>query len=57
MRIGTAIVNAVAIYCEGMNYQKHALEGGALLAKNIVVFLKLRTPLLDPMTTSAWRPE
>jgi 2-keto-4-pentenoate hydratase/2-oxohepta-3-ene-1,7-dioic acid hydratase in catechol pathway len=48
MRIGTPVANAGAIYCVGMNYAKHALEGGALPPEHIIVFLKPPHTLAGP---------
>lgn len=48
MRIGAPISRPGAVYCVGMNYAKHAAEGGAQPPKNVVVFLKPPHTLADP---------
>jgi 2,4-diketo-3-deoxy-L-fuconate hydrolase len=48
MRVGAPIASPSAVYCVGMNYAKHALEGGALPPENIVVFLKPPHTLAGP---------
>lgn len=39
-RIGSPIARPGAIYCIGMNYAAHALEGGSLPPERIVMFMK-----------------
>ena len=48
MRIGAPISKPGAVYCIGMNYAKHAAEGGAEPPKNIVVFFKPPHTLAGP---------
>jgi 2-keto-4-pentenoate hydratase/2-oxohepta-3-ene-1,7-dioic acid hydratase in catechol pathway len=40
LRVGAPISRPGAIYCVGMNYAAHALEGGSLPPKNVVLFFK-----------------
>jgi len=40
VRIGAPIARPGAVYCIGMNYAKHAAEGGAQPPERIVVFMK-----------------
>jgi 2-keto-4-pentenoate hydratase/2-oxohepta-3-ene-1,7-dioic acid hydratase in catechol pathway len=40
LRVGAPIARPGAIYCVGMNYAAHALEGGSLPPKDVVVFFK-----------------
>lgn len=39
-RIGSPVARPGTVYCVGMNYAAHALEGGSLPPERIVVFLK-----------------
>jgi len=48
MRVGPPLTNPGAIYCIGMNYAKHAAEGGAEPPENLVVFLKPPHTLAGP---------
>jgi len=48
MRIGSPISRPRTVYCVGMNYAKHAAEGGAGPPKNLVVFLKPSHTLAGP---------
>lgn len=48
MRVGAPISQPGAIYCVGMNYAKHAAEGGAEPPKDIVVFFKPPHTLTGP---------
>lgn len=40
LRVGSPIARPGAIYCIGMNYAAHALEGGSLPPERIVMFMK-----------------
>lgn len=40
LRVGSPIARPSAIYCIGMNYAAHALEGGSLPPERIVMFMK-----------------
>jgi len=40
LRVGAPIARPGAIYCVGMNYAAHALEGGSLPPKDVVMFFK-----------------
>jgi len=48
MRIGAPIASPGAVYCVGMNYAKHAREGGSEPPENIVIFLKPPHTLAGP---------
>ena len=48
MRIGSPISRPGTVYCVGMNYAKHAAEGGAEAPENLVVFLKPPHTLAGP---------
>lgn len=48
LRIGAPISNPGAVYCVGMNYAKHAAEGGAQPPKDIVIFFKPPHTLAGP---------
>lgn len=48
MRVGAPISQPGAIYCVGMNYAKHAAEGGAEPPKDLVVFFKPPHTLAGP---------
>jgi 2,4-diketo-3-deoxy-L-fuconate hydrolase len=48
MRIGAPIARPGAVYCVGMNYAKHAAEGGAEPPKNVVIFFKPPHTLAGP---------
>ena len=48
MRVGPPITRPGAIYCVGMNYAKHAAEGGAEPPKNVVIFFKPPHTLAGP---------
>lgn len=48
MRVGSPISQPGAVYCVGMNYAKHAAEGGAEPPDNVVVFLKPPHTLAGP---------
>ncbi|RZU63724.1 2-keto-4-pentenoate hydratase/2-oxohepta-3-ene-1,7-dioic acid hydratase in catechol pathway [Microterricola gilva] len=40
LRVGAPVARPGAIYCIGMNYAAHALEGGSLPPERIVMFMK-----------------
>lgn len=40
LRVGSPVARPGAIYCIGMNYAAHALEGGSLPPERIVMFMK-----------------
>ena len=40
LRIGSPVARPGAVYCIGMNYAAHALEGGSLPPERIVMFMK-----------------
>ncbi len=48
MRIGAPIAKPGAVYCVGMNYAKHAAEGGAEPPENVVIFFKPPHTLAGP---------
>jgi 2,4-didehydro-3-deoxy-L-rhamnonate hydrolase len=48
LRIGAPISNPGAVYCIGMNYAKHAAEGGAEPPKDVVMFFKPPHTLAGP---------
>lgn len=48
MRVGAPLSRPGAIYCVGMNYAKHAAEGGAEPPENVVIFFKPPHTLAGP---------
>ncbi len=48
LRIGAPISRPGAVYCVGMNYAKHAAEGGAEPPENVVIFFKPPHTLAGP---------
>ena len=48
LRIGAPISTPGAVYCVGMNYAKHAAEGGAKPPENVVIFFKPPHTLAGP---------
>ena len=55
MRIGSPVARPGAVYCIGMNYAKHAAEGGAQPPERIVVFLKPPHTVAGP-NDDFWAP-
>ncbi len=47
-RLGAPIVNPSKIICVGLNYEKHALEGGMEIPKEPILFFKSTTALTGP---------
>lgn len=48
MRVGAPIKHPGAVYCVGLNYAKHAAEGGVEAPENIVIFFKPPHTLAGP---------
>ncbi len=48
MRVGAPIKQPGAVYCVGLNYAKHAAEGGVESPENVVVFFKPPHTLAGP---------
>ncbi|MGV8845768.1 fumarylacetoacetate hydrolase family protein [Tessaracoccus sp.] len=48
MRVGSPIARPGAIYCIGMNYAAHALEGGSPPPERIVMFMKPSHTVVGP---------